>query len=254
MLSITPHIIRATPRPSSDTTEFWYGTESRSGLEPLGVGGSMPRTAPAGGATAPAGSTGVMAPAERAPVDVNTTGSPPTVVGSAGGGGGGGAPAGVPSARLAALQGITEVPSGRPTESDGPQPHLTATLAGPSEIKVGDEFTVTLQLQADQNIARVRSQVRFDAAAFQLTGGDAGSVVPSSLDAKVSGRSGGAQLDVTANSDNPISGNGELMVLHFKALQARPQTAFAAQVSVMGGSGAIMASSTPAPLTVSVSN
>jgi hypothetical protein len=44
------------------------------------------------------------------------------------------------------------------------------------------------------------------------------------------------------------------MVLKFKALQARPQTAFAAQVTVMGGSGAIMASSTPTPLTVSVTN
>ena len=31
VLSITPRIIRAKARPSSDTTEFWYGTESRSG-------------------------------------------------------------------------------------------------------------------------------------------------------------------------------------------------------------------------------
>ena len=251
VLSITPHIIRAKPRPSSDTTEFWYGTESRSGLEPLGVGGSPPRPAPASGAGAPGGATGAVAPAERGPVDVSTTGAPPTVVGPAGGAS---APAGAPSPRLAALQGITEVPSGRPTESDGPLPHPVATLVGPTDVKVGDEFTVTLQLQTDQNVARVRSQVRFDAAAFQLTGGDAGGIIPSGLDAKVTGRSGGAQLDVAATSDNTISGSGELMVLHFKALQARAQTAFAAQVSVMGGSGAIMASTTPAPLTVSVTN
>jgi len=37
-------------------------------------------------------------------------------------------------------------------------------------------------------------------------------------------------------------------------LQARPQTAIAAQVSVMGGSGVIVASSTPTPLTLSVTN
>ncbi|MBS0387839.1 MAG: hypothetical protein JSR15_05095, partial [Proteobacteria bacterium] len=232
--------------------EFWYGTESRSGLEPLGVGGSMPRAMPAGGATAPTGSSGAASPADHAPVDVSTTGAASTVVG--GSGGASAAPAGAPSPRIAALQGITEVPSGRPTESDGPTPHPTATLAGPTDIKVGDEFTVTLQLQTDQNIARVRSQVRFDAAAFQLTSGDAGGIIPSALEAKVTGRAGGAQLDVSANSDNTISGNGELMVLHFRALQPRAQTAFAAQVSVMGGSGAIMATTTPAPLTVSVTN
>ncbi len=44
------------------------------------------------------------------------------------------------------------------------------------------------------------------------------------------------------------------MVLHFKAVQARAQTAFAAQVTVMGGSGAIMGSSTPTPLTIAVTN
>ena len=113
---------------------------------------------------------------------------------------------------------------------------------------------MTLQLQTDQNIGKIRSQVRYDGAAFQLLSGDPGGMVPGSIGAKVSGRAGGAQLDVTAPADTPISGSGELMVLRFKALQARPKTAFAAQVAVVGGSGAIMGSSTPAPLTVSVTN
>ena len=125
---------------------------------------------------------------------------------------------------------------------------------GPSEVKVGDEFAVTLQLQTDQNIGHVRSQVRYDAAAFQLLSGDPGGMVPGSVGAKVIGRAGGAQLEVTAPSDSPLSGSGELMVLKFKALQARPQTAFAAQVTVSGGSGAIMGSSTPTPLTLAVTN
>ncbi len=257
VLSITPRIIRAKPRPSSDTTEFWFGTESRSGLSPLGSSaGAMARTpgaAALSGTTMPAGIAVSSAPTDRAPMDVSTQDSAATVVGVPVSGAASG-PAGVPSPRIAALQGITEVPSGRPTESDGPVPHPTATLAGPAALKVGDEFTVTLQLQTDQNIAKLRSQVRFDGAAFQLLSGDAGGLVPGSIGAKVSGRSGGAQLDITAPSDAPISGSGELMVLKFKALQARPQTAFAAQVSVLGASGAIMASSTPTPLTVSVTN
>ena len=257
VLSITPRIIRAKPRPSSDTTEFWFGTESRSGLSPLGSSaGSTAHTSSAAAmsrATMPAGTAMSSAPSARAPMDVSTQDSAATVVGAAAIGAS--AAAATPSARIAALQGVTEVPSGRPTESDGPVPHPTATLAGPADVKVGDEFTVTLQLQTDQNIAKVRSQVRFDGAAFQLLSGDAGGMVPASIGAKVSGRSGGAQLDITAPADAPISGSGELMVLKFKALQARPQTAFAAQVTVVGGgSGAIMASSTPTPLTVSVTN
>jgi general secretion pathway protein D len=251
VLSITPRIIRAKSRPSNDTTEFWYGTESRSGLSPLGVGG---KAAAASAPAAPGGAPGDAG--ARASVDVNTMGSSPTVVGAAGGvsGGSSGGVPGAPSARIAALQGITDVPSGKPTAGDGPIPHLTATLVGPGDVKVGDEFAVTQQLQSDQNMAKVRSQLRFDGAAFQLLAGDPGGMVPASAGAKVIGRSGGAQLDVAAPADAPISGSGDLMVLRFKALQARPQTAFAAQITVLGASGAIMASSTPTPLTLSVSN
>jgi general secretion pathway protein D len=256
VLSITPRIIRAKPRPSSDTTEFWYGTESRSGLAPLGVG-SSPAARPSGAnpTGTPAvpnadGTAGAMP--QRAPVDVNTTGSGTTVGGALSASG---APAAAaPSARIAALQGVTEVPSAKARESDGPVPHLTTSVVGPGQIKVGDEFTVTVQLEADQDIARVRAQLRFDPAAFQLLSGDPGGMVPAALGAKVSGRSGGAQLDVTAVPDQALSRSGELMVLKFKAVQARPQTAFAAQVTVVGASGAILASSTPAPLTLAVGN
>ena len=109
-------------------------------------------------------------------------------------------------------------------------------------------------LQTDQNISKVRSQLRYDAAAFQLVSGDPGGMVPGTAGAKVIGRSGGAQLDVTAPAGEFMSGSGEFMVLKFKALQARPQTAFAAQVTVAGGSGAILANSTPTPLTLAVTN
>jgi hypothetical protein len=236
-------------------------------MAPLGVrsSGPMPPAAvapaaatPAAGTPAAAASAGVTPsadPGARAPVNVSTTGGSDTVVGGAAGAiGSSSPPAATPSPRIAALQGVTDVPSGRPTQSDGPVPHAVATLVGPSDIKVGDEFTVTLQLQTDQNIARVRSQVRFDGVAFQLLTGDPGSLVPEAAGAKVIGRAGGAQRDVTLPSDTPISGSGDLMVLHFKAVQARAQTAFAAQVTVMGGSGAIMGSSTPTPLTFAVTN
>jgi general secretion pathway protein D len=257
VLSITPRIIRAKARPSSENTEFWFGTESHSGLAPLS---RRAAPAPAGtgtstGGAAPTAAAGAGVQGSRTPMDVNTTGSATVVGGSAEAvGASAGGAAAAPSARIAALQGVTAVPSAKPAEADGPVPHLTSTLVGPSEVKVGDEFTVTLQLQTDQNIARLRSQLRFEGAAFQLVSGDPGSMVPGSLGAKVTGRAGGAQLDVTASSDAPIAGSGDVMVLRFKALQARAKTAFAAQVTAGGASGAIMANSTPAPLTIAVTD
>jgi general secretion pathway protein D len=264
VMSITPHVIRAKARPPGETTEFWYGTESRSGLEPIrstamsAAGGSGAGSqaaaaavaAAAGGAGgAPGGGASASVAADRAPVNVNTADTG-TVVGLAAAMGAGGGAAMAPSARLAALQGVSAVPSGKPTDTDGPVPHLTSTINGPSEVGVGDEFTVTLQLQSDQPIARVRAQLRFDGSAFQLLSGDPGGMVPDSTGAKVIGRSGGAQLEATAPSGDPMSGKGDLMVLKFKALQARPQSNFAAQITVMGASGAIMANSTPTALTV----
>src|SRR5947209_4711039 len=38
VLSITPRIIRMQPRPASDATEFWYGTETRTRSMPYGAG------------------------------------------------------------------------------------------------------------------------------------------------------------------------------------------------------------------------
>jgi general secretion pathway protein D len=269
VMSITPHVIRAKSRPPGETTEFWYGTESRSGLEPLrisnappappGAAGTVSGPSAAAAGTVANASTASGAQATRTAVDVSTMASDTVVggvalVGAAAGAAGAAAAGAAPSARLAALQGVSEVPSGKPTESDGPVPHVTATLVGPKDVKVGDEFTVTLQVQTDQSLGKTRSQLRFDATAFQILSGDPGGMVPSSAGAKVIGRSGGAQLDVTVPSGESMSGSGDFMVMRFKALQARGQTAFAAQVTVIGASGAIMANSTPTPLTLIVSN
>jgi hypothetical protein len=155
-----------------------------------------------------------------------------------------------PSARLAALQGTVAVPSGKPAEGDGPVPKLTSTISGPSEVKVGDEFTVTLQLQSDQPVAHVRAQLRFDGSAFQLISGDTGGMVPDSAGAKVVARPGGAQLDVAAPPGEPMPGSGDLMVLKFKVAQPRPQASFAAQVTIIGASGATLANITPTALAV----
>jgi general secretion pathway protein D len=261
VLSITPRIIRAKARPSSDNTEFWFGTESRSGLAPLSSGGGgHSGAAPAAGA----GSSGAgAAAATGAGANISSTDSGTAAVGvpmssvsmpaaAVGVPSGGLAPP--TSAKLATISGVAEVPSAKPAEPEGPAPKVSTSLNGPAEVKVGDEFTVSLALQSDLPLTHTRAQVRFDGGAFQLLGADPGGAVPASSGAKVIGRSGGAQLDVNTGADDPVSASGDLMVLKFKALQARPQTAIAAQLSVMGASGTIIASSTPSPLAISVGN
>ena len=57
VLSITPRIIRASGRPSNETTEFWYGTESNLRSAPLGLQSG----APSGGQSEP-GAPGHEAP------------------------------------------------------------------------------------------------------------------------------------------------------------------------------------------------
>ena len=249
VLSITPRIIRAKVRPSSDNTEFWFGTESRSGLAPLASGGNR---------TASAGATSANSAAPPANVNLMSSdasvGSPammsatPAAAAAASGG-----MSVAPTARLAAITGVSAVPSAKAGEPEGPAPKLSTTIAGPAEVKIGDEFMVTLRVESDQPINRARAQMRFDGAAFQLLGGDPGGAVPASSGANVIGRSGGAQMDATATSGDTIN-SGDLIVLKLKAVQARPQTAIAAQLSVMGSSGAIIASSTPTPLTITVGN
>ncbi len=59
VMSITPHVIRAKARPPGETTEFWYGTESRSGLEPLRTSNGPPAPADAAG-TGGQGSTRLL--------------------------------------------------------------------------------------------------------------------------------------------------------------------------------------------------
>jgi general secretion pathway protein D len=263
VLSITPRIIRAKPRPSSDTTEFWYGTETRSGMAPLGAASSPPAmnnmgAGNAGMGSAPASMAAGTRPAAQAasgPVDVSTTGSD-TVVG---------APAAAPSnaATAAAVQaspqsrfqrfrGATGVSPTPPADGSAPAAKLTATIAGPAEVKVGDEFSVTVQLQGDQSAGRLRAQLRFDVSTFQFLSGDPGQLVQSAEGAKVAAYAGGVQMDATAPAGQPFATSGDLMVLKFKALKARPQTAFAGLVTAANEAGVSTGSSSPDPLTLAV--
>jgi hypothetical protein len=123
---------------------------------------------------------------------------------------------------------------------------------GPGEIAVGQEFDVTVRLASDIGISRLRGQVRFDSSALQLMSATAGDLVPASAGSpNVDAKNGGAQLDVVA-TDEPVQGEGSLMLLRFKALTARAASPISAQVSAVGPSGAAMANAASQPLSIAI--
>jgi general secretion pathway protein D len=223
VLSITPHIIRTQTRAASDSTEFWYGTETRSRSTPFGGGGGF-ETSPASG-SAGDGAVGGGA-------GLPTVGPRPSV-----------------SQPVAPSQ---PPPAAPPAAPAGPPPHPTVTVDGPGEIAVGQEFDVTVRLASDIGISRLRGQVRFDSSALQLMSATAGDLVPASAGSpNVDAKNGGAQLDVVA-TDEPVQGEGSLMLLRFKALTARAASPISAQVSAVGPSGAAMANAASQPLSIAI--
>jgi general secretion pathway protein D len=224
VLSITPHIIRTQARPAADATEFWYGSETRSRSAPFAAANSEAGVA---GAFA-----GVSGGAAAAGPGLPTVGPRPSVSQPV-----------VPAVPVAAAA---------PAAAAGPPPHPTVTVEGPGEIKVGQEFDVSVRVATDVGIARLRGQVRFDGSAMQLVSGTPGDLVPTSAGSPtVDARAGGAQVDVIT-TDDPIQGEGSLMQLHFKALAARPTTGISAQVSAMGPSGTATANAASQPLSVAI--
>jgi hypothetical protein len=126
------------------------------------------------------------------------------------------------------------------------------SIDGPAEAAVGQEFDVTVRVATDTGIARLRGQVRFDATALQLMSAGAGDLVPSSAGSpNVDAKNGGAQLDIVS-TEEPIQGEGSLMLLRFKALTARAASSIAAQVSAVGPAGSATANAASQPLIVAI--
>jgi general secretion pathway protein D len=224
VLSITPHIIRTQLRAASENTEFWYGTETRARLSPFASG------------------------------NLNWSGSGGGV-GSAAGGAGSAGPVGP---RVSTIQPIVpqpvsaQAPAGPPPPPSGPPPKPTVSIDGPGETAVGQEFDVTVRMSTDVGIGRLRGQVRFDPAALQLMSATAGDIVPSSAGSpSVDAKNGGAQVDIVAN-DDPVQGEGSLMLLRFRALTARSTSIINAQVSAMGSANSPLANVAAQPLSLNI--
>ena len=266
VLSITPRIIRMQARPSSDATEFWYGTETRTRSAPysatsgssraeqptsssqpaMPTGSAMlPEAPPAAAGAAPAVST----PGDTASAAVSNSNAPAAAAALKAAA----ASPGLPSTSVPATVASNNLPAAAAAGAASSAAPSALTLEGPSEAKVGEEFQVTVRLATDQSITRLRSQLRYESGALQLVSASPGDMVPAAAGSpKVDTRGSGAQLEVTTTSDEPVQGSGSLMVLQFKALAARPATNIMAMMNVLGGAGAAVGNSSAAPLKISI--
>ena len=264
VLSITPHIIRMQSHPPSDATEFWYGSEAHTRASPYASTES-----PGGAAAAPAS---MPAPPPNSGVQPVNPSIPPGSVSAPLGEGAGPPPQPTTSTSTYSAPVAPPAPQGLPATAvpgsiaatgaaaaaaasagAGTGARSALNLQGPADTKVGDEFQVVLQLSSQQGITRLRSQLRFDAAALQLISATVGDVVPAAAGGPtVDTKGGGAQLDVVASPEDPVQGSGSLMILRFKALAARPATNIAAMVNVLGGTGAAVGSSSAQPLKIAI--
>jgi general secretion pathway protein D len=266
VLSITPHIIRAQERPSSETTEFWYGTESQTRSAPFltpisavtpsaGAGPMTPGGVSYGAGGGNSNVSGAGAPyaggPRAAPAVIDSTAAAPAPIAATAAATTNAAGVAVIDTTGAAAAGVKDA-SGSAAAPASPSPAAdakpTVTLEGPDTAKVGDEINVSVKLASGQNLGRVRAQVRFDASALQLVSAEPGSLAPSGNTPKVDLRPGGVQLELAGSADAPVSGTGSVIDMRFKVVAPRPAASMDTQVVLLGADGVAVAATAATPL------
>ena len=212
VLSITPHVIRNIRRPDASESELWVGTDA------------MPRLRPAGGVVA-----SVDAPAAAASPNASPSASSPS-----------------PSAPTPAPAGGEPAPT--PAVPTGP----VARWDGPSQVKAGDTFSVTLELQGDQPFRGVPIQVGYAKEHLELLDiqegelfkqGGAQTSFTKTIDA-VNGRASAGVLRTTATG---AVGKGNVFTLRFKATSPGPADVTLLSLQPVGLAGPV-----PPPATLPV--
>jgi general secretion pathway protein D len=215
VLSITPRIIRAQSRASSDNVEFFYGTDANPG---------MPYMASASG-TAP------MAPASG-PGRVG-----PMPISAAAAGASGGAPGAVSAGQPA--QPAMAYGSGLPRVG----------FDGPGQVAAGQDFEVMVWLENAPSLTDVTSIARFDPTVLSFTGGNAAELVPGGQREAAQPRIDAREAPGRVRFEFAGATRGEegdLYVLRFRALQPQPTTAITMQRFTASDAGGSPVDVTPA--------
>ena len=213
VLSITPRIVRNVRRLDANETELWIGTEALPRLRP--AGGAVPSGDDAGAAVAPAVSRPDAALPLAGPVPSAGPLSQPA--------GGSLAP------RIEAQAG----------------PLLQ--WVGPSEAKIGEAFSVVLNLNTSQALRGAPLHLSYNKDKLELLGIDEGELfkqggAQTSFTKMIEAPLGQARAGVLRNQASGASGQGSFVTLRFKALSAG-----AAEVRVLGLDPVGLAGPVPKP-------
>lgn len=274
VLLITPRIIRSQPRPSIETTEFWYGTESQtrsvpfvsptsltsSAAAPAAANAAGTASAPGGVSFGGGGVSSVPVPSSNgphaAPAIIESSVAaplPPAPPPPADAPPESAATTDMKSAAPNAAAESAAVAASRPAPSEPADGKPKVTLEGPGTAKVGDEINVSVKLATEQPLGRVRAQVRFDSTALQLVGATPGGLVPAGDAPKIESRPGGVQLELAGGANAPVSGSGSVVDMRFRVVAARPSLAIATQVVLIGEDGVAVAATAATPLKIAIS-
>jgi general secretion pathway protein D len=253
VLSITPRIVRTQPRPSSETTEFWYGSESQLRSGPFAgaaAGSAASDSGPAmpGGVSYGGGGGVEKLPAAAAPsgpravpARIEAAAAPPPAATVAPD-----AKAGVVGKQADAA--AAEAPAAAPGSEARPK----VSIEGPDSAKLGEEISVSVRLASTSALGRIRTQVGFDATALQLISAEPGDLAPPRDPPKVDVKAGGVQLELAGSAGTPVAGVGTLVNLRFRVVAARPAISIATQVVLVGEDGVAVAATQATPLTIAV--
>ncbi|HMA10223.1 MAG TPA: secretin and TonB N-terminal domain-containing protein, partial [Ramlibacter sp.] len=231
VLSITPRIVRNTPYQAPYQLEYVSGTEASLRARPLSLqdnsGDSVVLTAPPGTPAVPS------APTAQVPVSAGR-GAPVAAV--------------APAAASAATTGPAAAAAGG----------LSLAWLGTSQIKVGEETTLTLNVKADQPLVSTALQIGFDPKVMKILDVSEGGALrqdgaQTTFSARTDESAGRIFVGVARPGGTGTAGEGALLQLRVSGVAAAQGTPL--QVVVFSGIGPgnqIQSAVLPPPLALQI--
>lgn len=151
-----------------------------------------------------------------------------------------------------------------PTESGEPAAvapqeggSITLTMNGPSAAKVGETFSVSLNLRTDTALRSVPIQFSYDKERFAFDGVEAGGMFSGQKTAPNVAKTdlpavGRVMVTLSSTEDAPITGQGEWAKLRFRAKAAGTGAISVATATPIGMTAAPQPPQMPAPVSISV--
>lgn len=211
VLLITPHVVRNIARPQAGVSEFMSGTESAVGAPPIALKPAAPAARPAAPSAAP-----VM----HAP----TTPVPPAQI--------------TPTPPADSTQ-PAQPDAGKPAS----QSSLGVTWQGPAQVKVGQAFTLMLNLASDQAVSSLPVLIGYDHAALQAVTVTEGSFLKQNnaqtqFSQRVDQAAGRIFVGMGRAAGEGAKGTGSILSVTFKPLQPAAQAQVQLHALSAGGEAA----------------